>query len=168
MARVEANPRFVDSVRLNVEAGIETVVDAYLPAIAFKLSPASGARTGRAYVVPSGSYQYASTSAVGEHEQTQDLFGETIGRIHIASAVGEPPALLTGTLRESAGVKRDDGATSVVAEVGPNAVNPDDGSFYGQELELEMGRPAWAATLDEEWVGLLFPAFAEGFAGSAP
>lgn len=167
MAKVTANPNFLDSVRLGAEAGIEASVDVYMPAIAFKLSPASGPRTGRAYVIPVGSSQHGSTSAVGEHEETQDLFGDVIGRIHIASAVGEPPALLTGTLRESAGVSRDDGGFDVVAHIGPNAVNPDDGTFYGQELEVDMQRPAWWATAEEEWEPLLFPVFIEGFTGSA-
>ena len=167
MAKVTANPDFLSSVRLGAEAGIEASVDVYMPAIAFKLSPASGARTGRVYEIPVDSRQHATTSAVGEHEQTQDLFGKVVGRIHVASAIGEPPALLTGTLRESAGVNRDDGGFDVVAHIGPNAVNPDDGSFYGQELEVDMQRPAWWLTAEEEWEPLLFPVFIEGFAGSA-
>lgn len=177
MAKVTANPNFLDSVRLGAEAGIEASVDVYMPAIAFKLSPASGPRTGRAYVIPVGSSQHGSTSAVGEHEETQDLFGDVIGRIHIASAVGEPPALLTGTLRESAGVSRDDGGFDVVAHIGPNAVNPDDGTFYGQELaHSPYNRTAWGdglhgeggvGVLGEEWEPLIFPVFIEGFTGSA-
>jgi hypothetical protein len=85
--------------------------------------------------------------------------------------------LLTGTLRESAGVNRDDGGFDVVAHIGPNAVNPDDGSFYGQELaHSPYNRTAWGdglhgeggiGVLGEEWEPLLFPVFIEGFAGSA-
>lgn len=167
MAKVTANPDFLASVRLGAEAGIEAAVDVYMPAIAFKLSPASGPRTGRKYEISNTSYQYQTTSAVGEHEHTQDLFEKVVGRIHVASKVGEPPALLTGTLRESAGVNRNDGGLDVVAHIGPNAVNPEDGTFYGQELETEMQRPAWWATVSEEWEPTLFPVFIEGFAGSA-
>jgi hypothetical protein len=177
MAKVTANPDFLDSVRLGAEAGIEASVDVYMPAIAFKLSPASGQRAGRAYEIPVGSHQHESTSAVGEHEQTQDLFGKVVGRIHVASAIGEPPALLTGTLRESAGVNRDDGGFDVVAHIGPNAVNPDDGTFYGQELaHSPYNRTAWGdglhgeggvGVLGEEWEPLIFPVFIEGFTGSA-
>lgn len=171
MALVTRNPDFIPSVGLGAEAGVEAMVDVYLPAIAFELSSASGPRTGRQYVIPLGSRQYESDSAVGDHEKDEDMFGEVIGRIHIASAENEPPAELTGTLRRSGGVNRFDAPTSATADIGPNAVNPDDGGFYGQELELEMKRPAWRPVLKRhfgiEGDGLLEGSFVEGFVGSA-
>lgn len=171
MALVTRNPDFVPSVRLGAEAGVEAMVDVYLPAIAFELSSASGPRHGRKYVIPLTSRQYESDSAVGDHEKDEDVFGEIIGRIHVASAPGEPPAQLTGTLRVSAGVSRFDESMDAVADIGPNAVNPDDGSFYGQELEREMNRPAWLPVLarhfGEAGDGMLEAVFGEGFTGSA-
>lgn len=180
MARVFPNPDFLEFVGIGASAGVGACTDVYMVVIAERLSNESYRRTGEPY------YTHEDTiAAVGDHERDpnespEDSGGEERGRIHIPSRAGEPPAQLTGRLRLSAGSRELSSATEVVAQIGPNAVNPETGEFYGQTLELDLNRPAWGfndsppSALTQMWpsqeawpTSLMFETFKAGFQGSA-
>lgn len=167
MARVQLDTEFVPAVSIGAEAGLEAMVATYLPLIAFKLSLASGARTGHAYEM----FDRESVGAVKPEDVRSDVFGG-VGFVHIASAPGEPPAPLTGQLMTSAGVSRATAGEGAAALIGPNAQS-EDGYFYGQALEHGedgvLPRPAWGAVIGEDRDGdrMLESAFAEGFRGAS-
>lgn len=136
MAAFVLDGKFLTEVQNRQRKGLTAAGNQYLKLMAETLSN-SPARHGRKYVVTKG------------------------GRIHVASAPGEPPALLTGDLRRrrASRLGTDNGTQDLRMEFGSSVP-------YARRLELGGGaiepRPAWGVTMERSFP-VLMQVFTETF-----
>lgn len=138
MAEIRMNPQFLGDVQARSKRALVAAGQAYLRAMAGTLSN-SPPRHGREYRVGKSA------------------------RVHVASAPGEPPALLTGDLRRRAGYRLASDAGDVVMVFGSSVP-------YARRLELGGGaiepRPAWGMTLTATFPTLM-EVYAKAFGSGA-
>jgi hypothetical protein len=140
MAEFVINSGFASEAQRRQALGLFAAGSEYLKDMAITLAN-SPARTGIRYGVRKGS------------GGTQ-LYKLPIGpsrksvRIHVASAPGEPPALLTGDLRRRRGASGEMNGPEMSIKFGSSVP-------YAHRLEMGGGaiapRPAWAPTMQENF-----------------
>lgn len=144
--KVELNRDLKRQIRQRNRGGAMTVRNDYLLDMADTLS-SEPARTGRLYEWRKGSLRpisYGPARSRGRRLGASNVRrGRSVGRIHVASAPGEPPALLTGDLWRRRGGKNRRTQRGIT-------VRFTSGVPYARRLEFGGGsiepRPAWLPT----------------------
>lgn len=167
MSEFTLSPGFAREIERRSSRAALAAGATYLGEMAETLSN-SPPRSGRAYefrkgsLRPLGAAQHDFAAAVRKRRRMRVRRRRV--RIHIASAPGEPPALLTGTLRRRRAQRLSSGqGGQVVVEFGSK-------TDYARRLEVGgddkrggsiAARPAWAATMVRAWPRMLADFHAE-------
>lgn len=154
MAEFKLNGRFLTDVENRSRKALTAAGQAYLGQMAQTLSN-TPARSGRSYQFYKG------------HLSPIPKSGKVHGRVHVASAPGEPPALLTGDLRRRRGSRLGEDRGDLVMEFGSSVPyarrleegDDDHAAYYG----VIEARPAWRPTMEQSFKPLLMPTYAETF-----
>ncbi len=128
MIKLTLNGRLLDQVKAKQARAMSAVGGEFLRDMASTLGN-SPARTGNTYDFYKG------------HLRRWQPPQKLRGRVHVASRIGEPPALLTGDLRRRRASRLSHDGETMVLSFGSNVP-------YARRLELEEGkeRPAWQRT----------------------